>query len=133
VLPNSVKADLQQQIEYSREHFEADRRDNIAGVELPGALERKYPNAGKEWIWQWVFPSKVLSVDPRSEIIFSLALIQQFHPFKVSPEHPHNISSPDLPLIIQNLTFTHDLPAQILLQSITNSKIIQPVPQTVSL
>lgn len=33
---------------------------------LPGALERKYPNAAKEWGWQYVFPSAKLSVDPRS-------------------------------------------------------------------
>jgi site-specific recombinase XerC len=26
-------------------------------VELPGALARKYPNAGREWVWQWVFPA----------------------------------------------------------------------------
>ena len=30
------------------------------------ALARKYPQAGKEWIWQYVFPAKSLSVDPRS-------------------------------------------------------------------
>jgi len=30
--------------------------DKVAGVQLHEALERKYPNAGKEWAWQWVFP-----------------------------------------------------------------------------
>ncbi len=30
------------------------------------ALARKYPNAAREWIWQYVFPAKSLSVDPRS-------------------------------------------------------------------
>ncbi len=32
-------------------------------VELPGALARKYPNAGREWGWQWVFPATRLYVD----------------------------------------------------------------------
>ncbi len=32
---------------------------------MPGALGRKYPNAGKEWGWQFVFPAKRLSVDPQ--------------------------------------------------------------------
>jgi integron integrase len=41
----------------------------IPGVTMPYALERKYPNAGKEWGWQWVFPSEKLSRDPRSGII----------------------------------------------------------------
>lgn len=36
---------------------------------MPDALERKYPNAGKEWPWQWVFPSRDLSADPRTKII----------------------------------------------------------------
>jgi integrase len=33
---------------------------------LPDALHRKYPNAPKDWGWQWVFPATQLSVDPRS-------------------------------------------------------------------
>ena len=39
------------------------------GVWLPNALERKYPNAGKEWGWFWVFPSRKLSIDPVSKIV----------------------------------------------------------------
>ena len=35
---------------------------------MPQALERKYPNGGKTWPWFWVFPSRSLSVDPRSGI-----------------------------------------------------------------
>jgi integrase len=44
-------------------------RDNREGVELPKALERKYPNAGKEWAWFWLFPSHKLAIDPRSAVI----------------------------------------------------------------
>ena len=33
---------------------------------MPNALERKYPNAAKEWRWQYVFPATKLSTDPRS-------------------------------------------------------------------
>lgn len=49
--------------------YETDRKNNLAGVELPKALERKMPNAGKEWMWFWVFPSYQLSTDPISGII----------------------------------------------------------------
>jgi integron integrase len=38
-------------------------------VFMPMALDRKYPNAGKDWNWQYVFPSVKLSVDPRSKIV----------------------------------------------------------------
>jgi len=37
-------------------------------VYLPYALEKKYPNAAKDWGWQYVFPSRNLSVDPRSGV-----------------------------------------------------------------
>ena len=35
-------------------------------MELPYALERKYPNAKHEWVWQYVFPAKSISTDPRT-------------------------------------------------------------------
>ena len=38
-------------------------------VFLPFALARKYPNASKEWIWQYVFPATKLSQDPRSGVV----------------------------------------------------------------
>ncbi len=56
---------LQEHLERVRVQFDEDRRAGLAGVFLPFALERKYPNAGTEWAWQWVFPSRSVSVDPR--------------------------------------------------------------------
>mgnify|MGYP001251421082 CR=1 FL=1 len=49
--------------------FEKDRAAGLAGVFMPDALERKYPKAGKEFGWQWVFPSEKLSMDPRSGLV----------------------------------------------------------------
>lgn len=40
-----------------RQQHDTDLRAGAGWVELPDALERKYPNAGREWIWQWVFPA----------------------------------------------------------------------------
>jgi integrase len=60
-----LKAHLSQ----GRSIFEADRRNGVPGVEMPGALDRKYPNAGREWGWFWVFPAPGLSTDPRSGIV----------------------------------------------------------------
>jgi hypothetical protein len=40
--------------------------DGFGEAVLPFALARKYPNAGREWGWQFVFPSMRLSFDPRS-------------------------------------------------------------------
>jgi integron integrase len=59
---------LQEHLERVRVQFEADRREGLAGVSLPFALEQKYPGAATEWAWQWVFPSRSVSVDPRSKV-----------------------------------------------------------------
>jgi integron integrase len=66
VLPETLKDDLIHHMGEVRALFDRDRKENVSGVWLPGALEKKYPNAGKEWSWFWLFPSKSLSVDPRS-------------------------------------------------------------------
>jgi integron integrase len=67
VLPESVKNDLLAHLIEIQKIYEGDTaRAEIDGVWLPNALERKYPKAGKEWGWFWVFPARDLSVDPRS-------------------------------------------------------------------
>jgi integron integrase len=57
VLPASCRADLIRHLESSRRRHEADLKDGGGWVEMPQALSRKYPNAGREWAWQWVFPA----------------------------------------------------------------------------
>ena len=52
----------------SRYNAQSDRRSGLAGVWVPDALERKYPNAGRELGWFWVFPSQTLSTDPRAGV-----------------------------------------------------------------
>jgi len=69
VLPERLKDDLIQHLTSVREIYDQDRKENLNGVALPGALEKKYPNAGKEWGWFWLFPSRTLSLDPRTRIV----------------------------------------------------------------
>jgi len=66
VLPEAVKDRLREHIERVKTLYEKDLAAGHGEVYLPDALARKYPNAGKEWGWQYVFPSARLSVDPRS-------------------------------------------------------------------
>ena len=49
--------------------YEEDRRNGVPGVFLPAALARKYPNAGTQFPWQWLFPTPRLQQDPRSGLI----------------------------------------------------------------
>jgi hypothetical protein len=46
-----------------------DLAQGYGSVDLPYALERKYPNAERQWAWQYVFPSGRISKDPRSGIV----------------------------------------------------------------
>jgi hypothetical protein len=46
-----------------------DAAQQRGGVELPHALERKYPRAGSSWPWFWVFPQDHHSTDPRSGVV----------------------------------------------------------------
>jgi site-specific recombinase XerD len=49
--------------------YDEDRRSGVAGVWMPGALARKWPGAGEEWAWFWVFPARALSTDPRAGVV----------------------------------------------------------------
>ena len=69
MLPRDLSPVLVTHLERVRELHRADLAEGYGDVYLPFALERKYPNAGREWGWQYVFPSGKRSVDPRSGAI----------------------------------------------------------------
>ncbi len=66
LLPAMVKDELARHIERVRKHHRMDVEAGAGWVELPAALSRKYPNAAREWIWQWVFPATRIYVEPRT-------------------------------------------------------------------
>jgi integron integrase len=68
MLPTSTEASLRAQLQKGRVRHQADLKVGFGKVELPFALERKYPSAATEWGWQYVFPSHKRSRDPRSGI-----------------------------------------------------------------
>ena len=59
---------MRAQIRAARALWEADRAAQRPGVEVPFALERKYPKVGQSWGWFWAFPSPTLGMDPRTGI-----------------------------------------------------------------
>jgi integron integrase len=69
MLPASLRGPLQAQLSRAHTLWRADQLAGVAGVDLPHALERKYPRAGQSWAWFWVFPQADVSVDPRSGLI----------------------------------------------------------------
>lgn len=66
MLPQSLLPVLQVHLAKVKELHDADLAQGNGAVYLPYALERKYPNAAREWLWQYVFPAAKLSTDPRS-------------------------------------------------------------------
>jgi len=69
MLPRSLAASLRAQVQDARAAWEADRRAQRGGVEVPHALAAKYPQVGHSWGWFWVFPSPTYAVDPRTGIV----------------------------------------------------------------
>jgi len=67
MLPESVIEPLRRHFAKVKALHEEDLAAGFGEVYLPFALDKKYPNAGREWGWQYVFPSAKFSKDPRSE------------------------------------------------------------------
>ncbi len=69
MLPATLVAALQAHLLKVREIHAADLQQGFGEVYMPYALERKYPNGAKDWIWQYVFPAAKLSTDPRTQTV----------------------------------------------------------------
>ena len=68
ILPESLLAPFKEHLRHVEQIHQKDLENGFGTVYLPGALEKKYPNANREWAWQFVFPSKTISLDPRSGV-----------------------------------------------------------------
>jgi integrase-like protein len=63
MLPGTIRADLLRHLEIVGTQHQRDLQAGAGWVELPWALGKKYPNAGCEWPWQWLFPATRIYVD----------------------------------------------------------------------
>ena len=67
ILPETLIPLLEIQLNRVRRIYESDKKAQLSGVSLPSlALTRKYPHAGREWPWQYLFPARRYSNDPRT-------------------------------------------------------------------
>lgn len=65
-IPESILDELKGQIDRVHNLHEDDLKSGYSGVFMFGAFEKKAPNASKEFIWQWLFPAKSLTVVPET-------------------------------------------------------------------
>lgn len=68
VLPATLADELRDHLAARRIMHDTDLSTGHADVELPFAIERKYPLAGQQWAWQYVFAAKSYSTDPRTGV-----------------------------------------------------------------
>jgi integrase len=66
MLPVHLAQQLQAHLAKRKAQHDQDLEDGFGSVFLPFALDRKYPNAHREWSWQYVFASSRLAIDPRT-------------------------------------------------------------------
>jgi site-specific recombinase XerD len=66
IFPMSLKSDIQNQLEKVKTIHKKDLASGCGEVYMPFALARKYPKAALELKWQFVFPSRKISIDPRT-------------------------------------------------------------------
>ena len=65
-LSEKLITEIEDHLAAARSLFEQDLSNaDLAGVYLPQALARKHKNAGRDWRWQWLWPSREISTDPR--------------------------------------------------------------------
>jgi integron integrase len=65
-LPRVAEKPLRRHLERVADLHREDLEKGVPGPPLPGGLERKYPNAPREWAWQWVFPATRIGFDPET-------------------------------------------------------------------
>ena len=69
VLAEKMIPRLEEHVARLRKLFETDRQADVPGVWLPATVSRKFPGAGTQWSWQWLFPAAGLSRDRQTGII----------------------------------------------------------------
>jgi integron integrase len=67
-LPQTVETELRAHLEVVRRLHDADLRPGFGSVVLPNALNRKFVNADRDWLWQWLFPATTRYVDAESGV-----------------------------------------------------------------
>jgi integrase len=116
MLPQSLAPALRSQLAQARLIWAADVEADRAGVEMPSALERKYPRAGQSWAWFWVFPQDHHATDPRTGVVrrhhlYDHTFQRAFKPAAVAA----GISKPATPARRQRLSNSHALSSRFTL------------------
>lgn len=120
MLPANIKPDLDRHIKQVEEVFVKDSELGHGRVKIPDALATKYPNAEREWIWQWIFPAKSYYIDEKN----GKAYKHHMHESNIQKAIKNASIKAGIPKKISAHTFRHSF-ATHLLESGVNIRVVQ--------
>jgi integron integrase len=110
VLPAKIIPALKNHLEKVKELHQKDIANGFGQVNLPFALDKKYPTAGKSWLWQYVFPASRISNDPRS----GRSVRYHLHESVTQKAIARAAKSSGIPKRISSHTFRHSFATHLL-------------------
>lgn len=111
VLPQEIIPALRRHLTRVKKMHQSDLSEGCGYVYLPNALERKYPNAHREWIWQYIFPASARSKDPRERPLAARRFVAQKQVEQA--RHRHHLSASSLQRAVKTAAKLSEIPKRI--------------------